>query len=938
MPHTLAIDFGSQYIGLALVKHGTEVPNRILYAATINVAAKPLAQLVTPRAQVRRIRRTRKTHQRRLRQLQAAIAGTLGAEQLVRFCGRRGYSYAVDPEGEPAPGFHVPRAQFFSALRQEVERVIPAADRPRVMLACTKHLNEACDRDAELRPARFENRGPSKCQWLGCHHNVPRADNDYLGRMQQAIYVWLKPVFDVSTDPARLRRSVDHWTAELDQLAHAYSHTEKLTGDARKAERKKLTARRTRIGKNLLARVRREASGEVAEAFATNWSEHYSRNLTDIVSGKQGGRVRYCRQHSRQFVDEFLAGRVIPHRMDVTPADLVSRRQQILFDRLWRLVEARLLPLAGGRIDRVVVERVAFDVLAGSFENRQKLSEAKADGMYSQGPMFGFASRRDMLSAEFAGKCAYCFEESATDQVEHLLPRSQFPLDSYFNVVPACAPCNARKGARSPVAAGMSISDGAYEAYCDYVSSLAVPHIFHTMKKGMLNLLRRSGNVDAERMLGMLANNLVTITNTQRGPRPLARYLATRLVQVTGHRPETAFRAGRHTALYRMALLPDYDKQAEKQAGDLRNHAVDAIMLGCNLPSVTALENPRWTIGTRDLSQWIERVRAAGPALSDGLPLVEGPAALPHFEHGLGEGYISIELSAFNWNQSRKATHGLDPFALTPQREPLKRIPAQDVLQGLLSDTQRTIQIRAIAKPGLRLLLERDPTKAALRFVEWLQRTTRSGLLQGTMSRHPADVSRRQLLEDFARTPAAIIVAGEHSIPWTIGIRCLIAGSRGKVDATRCNGNGEIIHRYQSQPTIREVYVGYAQNKGAIDRSVPIFLFVNQALAVFCGTMANRHPVDVPAGSPLLGRPHGSRQPYKEFQIAWQAALDELCARLGIRVRMKLAQGCVIEKTDGTKFQLRNFDKSQPWMKPDSFRNIYRIHRSPLRAIAVADC
>jgi hypothetical protein len=40
---------------------------------------------------------------------------------------------------------------------------------------------------------------------------------------------------------------------------------------------------------------------------------------------------------------------------------------------------------------------------------------------------------------------------------------------------------------------------------------------------------------------------------------------------------------------------------------------------------------------------------------------------------------------------------------------------------------------------------------------------------------------------------------------------------------------------------------------------------------------------------------------------SWRKAFDEFCQEAGIVKRFLIAQGCVIEKMDGTRFQLRNF-------------------------------
>ena len=129
--HTLSVDFGSQYIGLALVRHEDGIANRAVYAATVVVDAKPLSSAVNVRVQTRRIRRTRKTHRRRLRRLAQSLAGIGGADEIVRFCRRRGFSHEpTEPdEADDASAFRVSREEFFRALRGEVDRIVAPADR-----------------------------------------------------------------------------------------------------------------------------------------------------------------------------------------------------------------------------------------------------------------------------------------------------------------------------------------------------------------------------------------------------------------------------------------------------------------------------------------------------------------------------------------------------------------------------------------------------------------------------------------------------------------------------------------------------------------------------------------------------------------------------------------------------------------------------------------
>jgi 5-methylcytosine-specific restriction endonuclease McrA len=930
MRHTLAIDYGARFIGIALVQHPEPRRNRVLYAATVVIEAKPLNALVETRAAVRRLRRTRKTHRQRLRRLSQALAGIPNADQILRFCRRRGYSYDEPDDTDGAErSFHIPREVFFDALRQEVERHIDPEHRARVLGACARHLNESRRPTAELRPARFDNRGPSRCNWPGCTRHVPRAENDFAGRLRQALTSWLTPVFAESADRDRLRRSIDHWVRELDGLARRLRK-------AADAEQRKLVDKRVKVVyRNLLNRVRREATNPIAEKFCEDWKEHYRKAVSAIVRGTQGGRVRFCRQHSDESVSYRLAGKAVPIREDIAEGDLVSRKQQIVFRRLWRLVESRILPLAGGHIVRVVVERVAFDILAGPLKVRQETSPDRAAEMYWSGPQAGFPDRLTMLKEEFGTRCAYCGTLDASEQVEHLLPRSAFPFDSYFNILPSCTACNHRKGARTALEAGLTIHEDAYNAYGEYVRKRKPSHFYHTIKKGLLNLLRRPATAgEAERRLGMLANDLVTVTATQRAPRPLARYLATQLEARTGQRPTIGFCAGRHTALYRSVLLADYDKEADKEAGDLRNHAVDAIVLGCDLPSATALENKNWKVGSQGIHTWYESVRAAAPETLLGLPRVEAVEFVPFFEEDLGGGYCRIDLSAFNWNRDRKATHQLDPFGVTGDGRPLKRVPASTVLQAIVEEPTRAKQLDLIAHRGLRQALQADPEHAAETLVGWLQQTVKQGVLQGEMGRHPADLARRQMLERFIEAPVERVVSGEEPIPPTVGIRCLNTGSVNKLGVHRAGRDGVVFQHYQAQPVIREYRVGYRLRDGQLDRTRPVLFVLNQGYQLLQQRAGGRHPVDGSADSVLHGRPQGASEELGTFLSRWQEAFAGLCKREGIVQVFCITQGCVVVKADGTRFQMRNFDKGGLWMRPAAFRDIERIERSPLHALA----
>lgn len=923
--HTLAIDFGSKYIGLALVKNGGG--NQVLFAATITVEAKPLNALVDTRSMCRRMRRTKKTHKRRLRHLKQAIRDALPTisestlNRLITFCRRRGFSY--DVEEKEAEGFHIHRAKFFESLGEWASKHFPAESQTQVLNLCKKHLNAECQPSRELRPARFDNRGRARCQWEGCRHNVPRAGHDIEGRLRQSWYLWLQPAWKEIEQKESFQKSLEHWIRELGSLASAL----------RKAtDAKPIQKRINQVFKHLLKKVS-ELAPQSGPEFVENWKSYYRKNTMDVLKGSMTGRVQFCRMHSQEFVQHVLGGRAIPIQKDLSERDLISRKQQILFRRLWRYVEARILPLAKGRIDNLVVERVAFDVLEGPFKKRRDLSDAKAQEIYWYGPAAGFTNQQEMFFAEFGGICAYCGEQFSNLQIEHIFHQSKFPFNSYLNLVPACIKCNSQKGGRTLAEAQLTISDRAYEQYSKYLHKKGVLHPYHTIKKGLLNLLRRPLTIDrAEKMLAMIANNLVTISNTQRSPRPLARYLATRMEEKTGIRPATRFQAGRHTALYRSVILPLGMKEEQKESGDLRNHAIDAIILGCTFPSATALENPQWSLSYSQMATWQAKVMAEAPAMIDGMPKVETFEPIPNFEMDCGGGFIEVQLSRFNWNRNRRSGHTLDPYGKTKNGKAYKRQSATSILAKLVNPQSRIKQIATIAHKNLRTVLESNPEKAPESFVLWLQRSVEAGFTANHVSSHPADNARRQMLVDFANTPVADFFKEDApaQVPWTIGVRCLYSGGDAKVNVPRANGGSKASSFHQAEPNLKYLIVNYPRRNGSFDRQNPSVFGVHQNDAVSQLKGRKWTALECEPESPLRGRIFGVAVKPHDFQSRWQEALNKVLGPESAGKRFHLAQGCLVEKMDGTVFQLVNFDISKPWMNADTFRDIRRVKRSPL--------
>lgn len=151
--------------------------------------------------------------------------------------------------------------------------------------------------------------------------------------------------------------------------------------------------------------------------------------------------------------------------------------------------------------------------------------------------------------------------------------------------------------------------------------------------------------------------------------------------------------------------------------------------------------------------------------------------------------------------------------------------------------------------------------------------------------------------------------------------------------ARRLQGNNR-AQFYQSEAVIKEIRVGYRETNGELDRDHPVVFAVSQIDELSRVVNQRRQSVTTAAANPLAGRPLGSDGRFREFRQRWEDAFAALCQEENIIKVFRISQGCVIEKTDGSTFQMRNFDKSQSWMKGSPFRQIRHVHRSPFTAMS----
>ncbi|MGO9121167.1 MAG: RRXRR domain-containing protein [Desulfomonilaceae bacterium] len=932
---TLGIDYGSSNIGIALVRNTAE-GNEPLFAGTMLIDARKLREKSETRAAIRRLRRTRKTKKSRLRDLRAKLMA-LGsdpesASRVIRFCERRGYKSLFgekekkDNAGEEELTYRYTREEFFESLEKELSQIFPSLEMQRRVLAASERiLNRYGDPRNEVRPVRIDNRGVSRCAWENCNNVTPRRVNAIDDAIRQQLVTFFQGA--LKEDPGHLD-DVDRAVSKLHRIAKELATaTKKEAKDDQKLLRKNARG----ILRNLRDEMATCQSDEESNPEAWKYVEEGVMNILQSPSG----RNRYCREHGQEYVRYVLAGKPLPFKKSISESDIISRREQIAFSKLWRYIQARILPLAPDGVDRIVVERTAFDLLAGDRKKIRQTSDQRVEEIYQWGPMYGFKDRKEMLTKEFGGLCAYCGSPSESlVEVEHIQPRREFLFDSYLNILPACPKCNAEKGTRRVGHAALRISAEAYVKYDGYlrqVRSQRPLHFLHYEKKGILNLMRDSERAwEVDRYLSLIANNFAQIVQSQSGPRPLARFLYSKLCARQKKRPQIDFTSGRHTALYRTIAYPDFEKSKDKAEAGTVNHALDAILLASELPDPRPLEARG--INVYALGTWRRRVLAQAPnAGNDGIPClprydwyVEG------FETVDGNGYVVTDMACMNWNQKDSATHKQDPYGWSEKNsKPTKRTSALKLYEELAKEknpgTLKRI-VETIHHPALRAAMDKGlkaetaGPAVAEAMKDWLRKSVKNSLNHSAFSGHPADVLRKSALESFANQMDA-------AIPPIIGVKRFDTGVQGKIDLKRHDPeSGNIGHRYMTDPANKAVVLAYPRRpNGDADLSKPCTAGVRQNLALKTqGERVFGPKSDVLETGIVWGTASTSVH-------GWKDKLEKYIMGCGFHSYAMLTPGCVICYTDGTQRFIRNFDESKDFKKR-ILKNVVGVRRTPFSA------
>jgi hypothetical protein len=327
------------------------------------------------------------------------------------------------------------------------------------------------------------------------------------------------------------------------------------------------------------------------------------------------------------------------------------------------------------------------------------------------------------------------------------------------------------------------------------------------------------------------------------------------------------------------------------------NHALDAMILACDLPSPTILEV--LNLPVRSLKSWALSVRKKVPDVGpDGVPeIADVSFAVAGFESVLPGNYVEANLSFFNWNRrdsriQRQEIYGWNKY----KNVPTKRTAAS----ALAADLKKTDSVEKAQKiidnvlhPNLRSELEGANTgdqpgeNCAKALTNWLRKTIKESLKRDKFSDHPANQNRKKMLQEFVKGKT-------DSMPVTIGVTMLRPDGRGHIDITRVGKNpSHIIHRYWADPPTIAKIIGYKAGRSGVNKKTPLVFDWRQSGAI----IPKRKSIPLTTEYLLRGHALGQERP---DESAWYQALHNYFKDIGIVEYAIIRQGNVVLYLDGT--------------------------------------
>jgi hypothetical protein len=988
-PHRiLAIDQGEIHFGICLAEYDGRLV-RPLFLGTTAIEPRPLAEMVEPRAIARRMRRTAREHRRRLKRLRDLLGGQTGplatqpavVQVVAAFCKRRGHFYAEDAQEKDQAelGAAISHQEFQTALAHFLSTIIAGASRRAVVQCICVSVLEPQSR----RPMRVDARKLGVCQWEGC---LSRRAAAGVGSVLQGLAGKLRPFLEAGvltreivhavaqaaleeaeTGPATLMRRLEA------ALLQGFGLGERQDDKGKPLPPEKaLAAWLDALSAPVLGERPADRTKRLEQAkLLARWHRPKRKEsirpgvLRDLTSARSlrtadtPSRSRFCPTHQQAYITAFLNGDRPP--LSQRSQD-VSRRLEILADKLTVYLTRRVLGNPPRPVHALVIESSAFDTLrmlrsraavrdqgdrAGKAPSRMSAAEeGKFYRLYWEGPQAEFPDMKAMLRTEFGGHCAYCGQPlGELFEDDHVLPRQRFPMEGYLVRVPTCTACNRAKGQRSLVSFGGGIHPEAVEAFSAYVAKKKVAtsgaiHPILEVKKGLLQnltrealqdrLVRYNGDVErTERSLHEMAGSwLIRTTATARHGRYLRQALATRLSI-----PMEQARAvsPRHAALLRDALTEawHYDKKALKAAGDrVDNHALDAYVLalgaltGC-FSHLAVLE--RFNRETED--RLTETVACADPTFRtlhrfnlDLLPVEGAEALTPGFRVMGGDGAgtesgasTGVRLVSITPPSPKRSRYDATLYALAGANrdQPARRISVAAFWEHLRAkQAQGREYLARLTHRQLRDRLQHAWDAKGLDevgrvLVAWYKTTARGYDRPGPAvqhTSHPTIQTRWARISAFLQNPEATV----HDIPAEFSLRVLQEGRGATTPLLR----GPHQHHRMAASGIIAKVVGYREGAtGTPDRTRPLVLSVQPDWSIVVDKKGGYRdlpdlPTDLAAPLAHDGTPYAPR--------VWRkrAALEAWLGMAGCREWHWLRAGSTLRRTDGSRAFVATLEKS----------------------------
>ncbi len=192
-----------------------------------------------------------------------------------------------------------------------------------------------------------------------------------------------------------------------------------------------------------------------------------------------------------------------------------------------------------------------------------------------------------------------------------------------------------------------------------------------------------------------------------------------------------------------------------------------------------------------------------------------------------------------------------------------------------------------------------------------------NSISSSTFSKHPADMRRRQGLENFAADTNA-------PIPRVIGVKRFDTGVQGKIDLERRDPlTGKTGHRYMTDPANRAVVLAYpCEADGKANFSKPVTAGVRQNFALKTSGERIFRPMPTELERGIVWG-NGATQASR-----WDDRLETYLADCGFHSYVLLTPCCVIVYEDGTKRFIRNFDESKDFKKR-ILKGVIGVRRTP---------